>query len=35
MRLPAGLTTINAPMTEEERAAQRQTSQKDEADDAL
>lgn len=35
MRLPAGLTTINAPMTEEERAAQRQASQKDEADDAL
>ena len=35
MRLPVGLTTINAPMTEEERAAQRQASQKDEADDAL
>ena len=35
MRLPAGLTTINAPMTEEERAAQRQASQRDEADDAL
>jgi 16S rRNA processing protein RimM len=35
MRLPAGLTTINAPMTAEERAAQRQASQKDEADDAL
>jgi 16S rRNA processing protein RimM len=35
MRLPAGLTTINAPMTEEERAAQQQASQKDEADDAL
>jgi 16S rRNA processing protein RimM len=35
MRLPAGLTMINAPMTEEERAAQRQASQKDEAEDAL
>jgi 16S rRNA processing protein RimM len=35
MHLPAGLTTINAPMTEEERAAQEQASQKDEADDAL
>jgi 16S rRNA processing protein RimM len=35
MRLPAGLTAINAPMTEEERAAQRQASRKDEADDAL
>jgi 16S rRNA processing protein RimM len=35
MRLPAGLTTINAPMTEEERAAQRQASQKEEAEDAL
>jgi 16S rRNA processing protein RimM len=35
MRLPAGLTTINAPMTEEERAAQQQASQKDAADDAL
>ena len=35
MRLPAGLTTINAPMTEEEREAQRQASQKGDADDAL
>jgi 16S rRNA processing protein RimM len=39
MRLPSGLTTINAPITEEERAAQqqetRQASQKDESDDAL
>jgi 16S rRNA processing protein RimM len=35
MRLPAGLTTINAPMTEEERAAQQQASQKDAADNAL
>jgi 16S rRNA processing protein RimM len=30
MRLPAGLTTINAPITEEERAAQRQASQEPE-----
>ncbi|HZD75677.1 MAG TPA: ribosome maturation factor RimM [Acidobacteriaceae bacterium] len=29
MRLPAGLTTINAPMTEEERAAQQQMSEQD------
>ncbi|HEX6496697.1 MAG TPA: hypothetical protein VF018_14505, partial [Acidobacteriaceae bacterium] len=38
MRLPAGLTAINAPMTEEERAAQRQTSEEDDeagGDDAL
>ena len=40
MRLPAGLTAINAPMTEEERAAQRQMSQEDgrrdrDNDDAL
>jgi 16S rRNA processing protein RimM len=37
MRLPAGLTAINAPMTEEERAAQRQMSKKGEGrdDDAL
>jgi 16S rRNA processing protein RimM len=34
MRLPAGLTTINAPMTEEERAAQRQIRE-EEGDDAL
>lgn len=36
MRLPAGLTAINAPMTEEERAAQQQVSEKDDgAADAL
>ncbi|MDQ1450159.1 MAG: rRNA processing protein RimM [Acidobacteriaceae bacterium] len=35
MRLPAGLTTINAPITEEERAAQQQASEDDGADDAL
>ncbi len=29
MRLPAGLTAINQPMTEEERAAQRQMSEED------
>jgi 16S rRNA processing protein RimM len=40
MRLPAGLTAINAPMTEEERAAQKQMSKEGEGrdggdDDAL
>jgi 16S rRNA processing protein RimM len=35
MRLPAGLTTINAPMTEEERAAQQHVSEDDGASDAL
>jgi 16S rRNA processing protein RimM len=36
MRLPAGLTAINAPMSQEERAAQRQMSQEDQDnDDAL
>jgi 16S rRNA processing protein RimM len=35
MRLPAGLTAINAPMTEEERAAQRQAGEDDGAADAL
>ena len=40
MRLPAGLTAINAPMSEEERAAQRQMSEEGEGrdgddDDAL
>jgi 16S rRNA processing protein RimM len=34
MRLPAGLTAINAPLTDEERAAQRQMSE-EEGDDAL
>jgi 16S rRNA processing protein RimM len=34
MRLPAGLTAINAPMTEEERAAQQETSQASEEDEA-
>ena len=29
MRLPAGLTTINAPLTDEERATQRQVSEED------
>jgi 16S rRNA processing protein RimM len=33
MRLPAGLTAINAPLTDEERAAQRQMSE--EGNDAL
>lgn len=36
MRLPAGLTAINSPMTEEERKAQQQVSQKDDgSSDAL
>jgi 16S rRNA processing protein RimM len=35
MRLPAGLTTINAPMTEEERAAQQHVSEDGGASDAL
>lgn len=34
MRLPAGLTAINAPLTDEERAAQRQIRE-EEGDDAL
>jgi 16S rRNA processing protein RimM len=34
MRLPAGLTAINAPLTDEERAAQRQIGE-EEGDDAL
>jgi hypothetical protein len=34
MRLPAGLTAINAPLTDEERAAQRQMSE-EEGNDAL
>jgi hypothetical protein len=33
MRLPAGLTAINAPMTEEERAAQRRMSKEGEGRD--
>lgn len=35
MRLPAGLTDLNAPMTEEERAAQQQAVADEEGDDAL
>lgn len=36
MQLPAGLTAINSPMTEEERKAQQQVSQKDDGgSDAL
>ena len=35
MRLPAGLTTINSPLSAEERAAQQETSEEDEAGDAL
>jgi 16S rRNA processing protein RimM len=35
MRLPAGLTAINAPLTDEERAAQRQVSEEEGDDDAL
>jgi 16S rRNA processing protein RimM len=35
MRLPAGLTSVNAPMTDEERAAQRQSGEDEEDDDAL
>jgi 16S rRNA processing protein RimM len=35
MRLPRGLTSINAPMSEEERALQRQASEKEGNGDAL
>jgi ribosomal 30S subunit maturation factor RimM len=35
MRLPSGLTSINAPMSEEERMLQRQASEKGGDDDAL
>jgi 16S rRNA processing protein RimM len=35
MRLPAGLTTINAPLTEEERAAQQQRNKEDGDSDAV
>jgi 16S rRNA processing protein RimM len=35
MRLPAGLTQLNAPLTEEERAAQRQADKEEEDGDAL
>jgi 16S rRNA processing protein RimM len=35
MRLPTGLTSINAPMSEEERTVQRQANEKEECDDAL
>ena len=35
MRLPVGLTSINAPMSEEERRAQRQARRKTGGDDAL
>jgi 16S rRNA processing protein RimM len=35
MRLPAGLTAINAPLTDEERAAQRQIREEEGGDDAL
>lgn len=35
MRLPAGLTSINAPMNEEERQAQRQANEEDGGGDAL
>jgi 16S rRNA processing protein RimM len=35
MRLPRGLTSINAPMSEEERALQRHASEKGGDDDAL
>jgi 16S rRNA processing protein RimM len=35
MRLPAGLTTINSPLSAEERAEQQGTSEEDEAGDAL
>jgi len=35
MRLPAGLTTINSPLSAEERAEQHETSEEDEAADAL
>jgi 16S rRNA processing protein RimM len=35
MRLPAGLTAINASLTDEERAAQRQSGEEEGGDDAL
>lgn len=35
VRLPAGLTAINAPLTDEERAAQRQVSEEEGDNDAL
>jgi 16S rRNA processing protein RimM len=35
MRLPAGLAAINAPLTDEERAAQRQIGEEEEGNDAL
>jgi 16S rRNA processing protein RimM len=35
MRLPAGLTTINAPLSAEERAEQHEASEEDEAGNAL
>jgi 16S rRNA processing protein RimM len=35
MRLPAGLAEINAPLTEEERAAQRQAREEEDGNDAL
>ena len=35
MQLPAGLTTINSPLSVEERAEQHETSEEDEAGDAL
>lgn len=35
MRLPAGLTAINAPLTDEERAAQQKIHEEDGGDDAL
>jgi 16S rRNA processing protein RimM len=35
MRLPPGLTTINSPLSAEERAEQLETSEEDEAGDAL
>ena len=35
MRLPAGLTAINAPLSDEERAAQQRTNDEDKGNDAL
>jgi hypothetical protein len=35
MRLPVGLTSINAPMSEEERRTQRQANDESRGDDAL
>jgi 16S rRNA processing protein RimM len=35
MRLPAGLTAINAPLSNEERAAQQRTNEEDGSNDAL